>query len=273
MRIPGMLMRIFLLAASFLAGISPAGAEPAAAGREVPSLTEVAFTRTIRDADCIVLYANELLAAESDAEYQRAYGMNSLQVGERLMKSIADFVKRTGAPVDLYRVSWAHFSPEAVNTLTADFSASLGRPLPAMFTASKNGEKPSKVKGPIRLDAETWFVHKMTEDFTPFTKKPNGDYLESGWLITDTKRPFIRMVNERKESQVINGKNETVQVISYQSAPFEGDSLSFERIFLLNGKLIGSIESYGKYGKAGYFDYDNTGKMQYRVRYQLRAGM
>jgi len=258
---------------SLVAVIPPAGAEVAPASKTIPALTESSFARMIKQSDTIVLYANETLTAENDAELQKMYGMNTLQLAEYLVKSIAEFVKRTGAAVDLYRVDWAQFSPASVGVITSEIAEFTPQPYPVMFTAARKGEKPVKVKGPVRPDAETWFVHKMTEDFIPAQRKPNGDYLEPGWNITDTKKPYIHMVNERKGSWEINGKNEPVRIISYRSSSFEGDSLSFERIFLANGKLLGSIEAYGRYGKVGYFDYDDAGKMQYRVKYQLRTGM
>jgi hypothetical protein len=135
-----------------------------------------------------------------------------------------------------------------------------------------NGEVISRIRGPLRPDALPWLVHSILEYYIHSIRTDKGEYLRSGWLLTDTNLPFINVVNERKGKIELNGRTEQVQIINYVSKTYEGSSYTYERIYAHDGRLIGSIESYGPYGRFGYFDYDGTGKFQYRVRYPMGEG-
>jgi hypothetical protein len=112
-----------------------------------------------------------------------------------------------------------------------------------------------------------WFVHEVMGHFIYAVRTDKGDYLRGGWMFTDTNATFISLTDARKESREFNGRTETVQVINFVSRPYEGFACEYERIYSSDGRLLASIENYGKNGKFGYFDYDRTGKMQYRVKY------
>jgi hypothetical protein len=94
-----------------------------------------------------------------------------------------------------------------------------------------------------------------------------GDYLPGGWTFIDTNANFISLIDSRKEDREFNNRTETVRVVKFASRPYDGFACVYERIYSSDGRLLASIENYGKYGKFGYFDYDRTGKMQYRVKF------
>jgi hypothetical protein len=234
------------------------------------TIAENEFERTLRGADCIVLYDNDSLSHD-DEELQRVYGADAHGAAAKELGRLAGLVARTGLPVEVYRISWREFSDDHMQRIRADIASALdGTTPPTVFVLYRNG-KPLKVKLPVRPDAEAAFVHKILEDFLPQVKKEGADYLEAGWLVTDVKKPYIHLVGERKATVPTPAGKQQVQIVTYTSALYQGDSSTFERIFLPNGRLLGSIESCGKYGKAGYFDYDSAGKMQYRVKYRMRA--
>ncbi len=59
-----------------------------------------------------------------------------------------------------------------------------------------------------------------------------------------------------------SGKAESVQVINHMSQPYGGLSCEYENIFARDGRVLGSIENYGKQNRFEYFDYDRTGTFQ-----------
>ena len=112
-----------------------------------------------------------------------------------------------------------------------------------------------------------WFVNEMLAHTIAVIKMDKGEFMRGrGWLITDTKAKYVNLTGMRKERIELNGVSENVQIISYESLPYNGISCSYEGIFSGQGKLIGMNETCGKNPKTGYFDFDRTGKMQYRVR-------
>lgn len=234
--------------------------------KEVPLLTEKTFADVIKKGNCIVMYY------EPDGNAAGMMGMNPLQLGDYWMRSMIKFRDHMGSLVKFYRVNWKGFSPESMKRIRTDLGSGESLPAnPTFAVYSSFNTKPSRVRGPVRPDLYTWFLHDIMDDYMPISKKPKGDYLYAGWMITDTSAQFINVANERKDEIEFAGRSETVQIIKYISRYFDGVSCEFERLYARNSKLLGSIESCGKYGKFGYFDYDNTGKFQYRVKYDVAA--
>ncbi len=51
-----------------------------------------------------------------------------------------------------------------------------------------------------------WFIHEIMDDFMPVVKKDRGDYLYTGWMVTDMQSERINAVNERKEEIGFSGR-------------------------------------------------------------------
>lgn len=255
-----------LLLAIALSAVSVHAADSLLTEKEAPLLREKEFAEAVKKGNCIIMYYMP------DGNSKSIMGMNPLQLGDYWMRAMIAFKESMGSLVRFYRVNWKDFSPEAKKRIRTDLGAGdsiPGNPLFAVYPSYN--AKPSRVRGPVRPDLYTWFLHEIMDDYMPISKKEKGDYLYAGWMITNTSAPFINVANEWKESIEFNGKSETVQIIKYVSQNHDGLSCEFERIYARNGKLLGSLESCGKYGKFGYFDYDNTGKYQYRMKYDGQA--
>ena len=234
--------------------------------KEAPLLRENNFSDLIKKGNCIVMYY------EPDGTSGTVMGMTPLQLGDYWMRGMMKFREQMGSVVKFYRVNWKDFSPAAMERIKSDLGSGASRPASPMFAVyAAYNAKPSRVRAPVRPDLYALFLHDIMDDFMPISRKPNGDYLYAGWMVTDTTLPFINLMSERKDSFEFNGKSVTVQIIKYASHPYENISCEYERIYSWEGKLLGSIENCGKYGKFGYFDYDGTGKFQYRVKYDGQA--
>ena len=234
--------------------------------KEAPLLQEKTFAAVIRKENCIVMYYGP------GGNAPVIMGMDPLQLGDYWVRAMIAFRDKMGSLVKFYRVNWKGFSPDAMKRIRADLGSGdklPGNPTFAVYPSYS--AKPSRVRVPVRPDLYTWFLHDIMDDYMPISKRPNGDYLYAGWMITDTSAQFINVANERKDEIAFAGKTVTVQRIKYASPSYEGVSCEYERLYALDGRLLGSIESCGKYGTFGYFDYDNTGKYQYRVKYDGQA--
>ncbi|MHB8846042.1 MAG: hypothetical protein ACYC7L_14985 [Nitrospirota bacterium] len=254
-----------IMTAVILTVSSPVRAEAAdslLSEKEAVSLTESSFAETIRKGNCIVMYYR------SDDVMKQSEGMTPLQWGDFWMRGMIEFRGRLGSEIQFYKVNWRSFSPGSMSRIRSDLATSANYPdNPTFAVYTRYNSRPSRVRGLGRPDMYPWVIHDLMDDFMPVAKKEKGDYLFTGWLITDTQSERINVVNERKEEITFNGKPESVQVLTYVSRPRGAFACTYERIYTKDGRLIASIEDYGPYGKYGYFDYDRTGRFQYRVRY------
>ena len=262
--------RLVALSSMIMAVVTMTAFSPSYAGaaasllseKEAASLTEDNFAETIKKGNCIVMYYR------SDDAVKQSEGMTPLQWGDFWMRGMIEFRGRLGSEVKFYKVNWRGFSPGSMSRIRSELTTTAQNPDNPMFAVyTRFNSKPSRVRGLGRPDMYPWVIHDIMDDFMPIAKKEKGDYLFTGWLITDTQSERINVVNERKEEITFNGRTESVQVLNYRSQPRGGFACSYERIYAKDGKLIGSIEDYGPYGRYGYFDYDRSGRFQYRVRY------
>lgn len=243
------------------------GAESTLTEKEAPLLMESQFADAVKKGNSIVMYYT------SDDTAKGPWGMTPVQQGDYWMRGMLAFRERLGSAIKFYRVNWKGFSPESISRIKSDLTATANYPdSPAFAVYTKYNTRPSRVRTPGRPDMFAWFIHDAMDDFMPIAKKNKAEYLYTGWLVTDMQSDWIHVVNERKEEIDFNGKSENVHIISFLSKPHEGFSCAYERIHARDGSLIGSIESYGPHGKFGYFDYDRTGKFQYRVTYPAGEG-
>jgi len=228
------------------------------------------FDETVKFGRCIVLFDN----MDSQSKNHRSLsGSTPPQFVGQLMREVVSFRDRIAASIQMYKVQWKDRSTVPVSRARSDADYSTQDPRnPVFVTYDVNGAVVSRIKGTLRPAALPMLVHGIMDYYIHSIRTDKGDFLRSGWLITDTNASFVNLVNERKEDREFNGKTEQVQVISYVAGPYEGTNYNYERIYAKDGRLLGSIESYGPYGKFGYFDYDRTGKFQYRVRYPAGEG-
>ena len=160
------------------------------------------------------------------------------------------------------------FSPESIARILSDTATDRKRPeSPSIVTYVLNRPIAYRFRGIARPDMLPWLVHEVMGHFLYAARTDKGDYLPGGWTFTDTNATFISLIDARKEDREFNGRTETVRVVTFASRTYEGFACEYERIYASDGRLLASIENYGQNGKFGYFDYDRTGKMQYRVKY------
>jgi len=234
----------------------------------VPLILEEDLEGTIKLGHCIILFVHTDQHDMNDWNKKSVYSATPLQFLDQLLREMMAFRERISSPVKIYKANGRQWT--AVPEIGVHSSAGLSPQdpkKPLFVTFDVKGAATSRINGPLRPDALIWLVHSIMEYYTHSIKTDKGEFLRAGWLITDTRLPFINLVNERKGNFKINGRTEQVQIINYESTPQEGASYHFERIYAMDGRLLGSIESYGSLGTFGYFDYDGTGKFQYRVRY------
>lgn len=256
---------VAIMTAMIMIVSSPSGAGAAdslLSEKEAASLSEGNFAETIKKGNCIVMYYR------SDDAVKQLEGMTPLQWGDFWMRGMIEFRDRLGSSIKFYKVNWRSFSPESMSRIRSDLGTTAKYPdSPTFAVYTRYNTKPSRVRGPGRPDMYPRVIHDLMDDFTPIVNKEKAEFLFTGWLITDTQSERINVVRERKEDILFNGKSESVQVLNFRSRSEGGFACSYERIYAKDGKLIGSIEDYGPYGRYGYFDYDRTGRFQYRVRY------
>lgn len=237
-------------------------------GAEVPLIQEKDVDQTVKFGLCILLFFNTDIHDRNDQDMKNLYGTTLLQFTDQLMSEVMAFKERIASSVKVFKVNRKLWPGDSGSrTRFAAGPIPLDPENPVFVTYDVNGAIATRINGPLRPDALTWLVHGILDYYIHSIRTDKGEFLRVGWLITDTKLSFINLVNERKGSIEFNGKTEHVQIINYASTPYEGASYTYERIYTKDGRLLGSIESYGPYGKFGYFDYDRTGKFQYRVRY------
>ena len=191
---------------------------------------------------------------------------------DELVKQLLLFKERIASSVKLARVDGKGYSAETLTRVRNDAALLTKERGPVFATYDFDGAVASRVKGPFRPDALSWLVHEIMGYYIHSIKTEKGEYLRAGWLMTDTNTSFINLVGEKKEDREQGGKVERVQVIDYVSTSREGATYRFQRMFGADGKLLGSLESYGDLGTFGYFDHDRTGKLQYRVKYPAQQG-
>lgn len=242
-------------------------------GSGVPLIEEKEFDQTVKLGLCIVLFVNPDLHENDDKNLKSMYGLTPVQFADQLVRSVKAFKERIASTVKVLKVNWKDWpaDPGSLIRFTAG-PFPFDPQNPVFVTYDVNGAVAERINGPLRPDALTWLVHEIVDYYIHSIKTYKGEYLRVGWLITDTNLPFIYLVDERKGEHTVNGKTEEVQIITHMSAPYDGASYQFQRIYTKDGRLLGSIECYGSYGTFGYFDYDGTGKFQYRVWYPSCAG-
>lgn len=246
---------------------SPA-AESTLTEQEAPSLQQSSFTEIIKQGNCIVMYYNSA-AAPTAAERDNPYGMTPLELGDRFMRRLIALRDAAAAQVKFYKVDWKNFAEASIVKIRSDVVSVMKRPEnPSFALYTRSGDIPHQVRGLPRPDVQAWFISEFMNEFIPAIRSGEDEYLRIGWAFTDTNTKYISLTGMRQESMDLNGRTEKVRIVSSRSREYDGASCEYEQLYLPNGKLVGSIENYGKYGRVGYFDYDGTGKMQYRVRYR-----
>ncbi|MEK6744838.1 MAG: hypothetical protein AABZ15_14575 [Nitrospirota bacterium] len=263
-----------------------------AAEKDLPLLSEQEFLSAAGSGRCIILFQGADLFEQkdggrrdseqkgkrprrSDPKDQRPRD-NAVQVPQpfvnELVKQLLLFKERIASSVRLARVDGKGYSADTLARVRNDAALLPNEPGPVFATYDFNGAVVSRVKGPFRPDALPWLVHEIMGYYIHSIKTEKGEYLRMGWSSTDTNSSFINLVGEKKEDREQGGKVERVQVIDYVSTPREGATYRFQRMFGADGKLLGSLESYGDLGTFGYFDHDRTGRLQYRVAYPAQQG-
>lgn len=262
-------MAIMLVLLAFHA--APAGAaESILTEKEAPTLSENRFTGVIRNEHCIILYYGSAVENKDDEAWSQ-FKETPQQLADRLMKAMSAMADRIQSSCRFYKVNCKGFSSDSIARILSDTATVQKRPeTPSIVTYGMNRPIAYRFRGTARPDMMPWFVHEIMGYFIYAVKTDKGDYLRGGWMFTDTSASFISLTAAGKENREFNGRTETVQVFNFVSRPYEGLACAYERIYSSDGRLLASIENYGKNGKFGYFDYDRTGKMQYRVKYQTK---
>jgi hypothetical protein len=260
-------LSLALLLSLVLCG-STYGAESSLSEKEASLLTESQFADAVKKGNCIVMYYTS-----DERSAGGAGSMTPVQQGDQWMRAMIAFRDRLGAAIRFYRVNWKGFSQESIVRIKSDLATTAAYPASPTFAVyTKYDAKPARVRAAGRPDMYAWFIHDVMDDFMPISKRDKGEFLFTGWLVTDVQSEHINVVNERKEEIVFGGKPENVQIVSFVSLSRDGFGCTYEKIYTRDGRLLGSIEDYGPYGTFGYFDYDRTGKFQYRVTYPAREG-
>ncbi len=256
-----------VLLAAVLAASSAHGVESSLTEEEAPLLSEDRLAGVINKEHCIILYYNSALDLKDEAA-KSEFGATRQELADQLMRSMIALADRVQAPIRFYRVNWKDFRPKTMERIRSDAGTLQQQPeSPAIVTYVLNGPIAHRFSGTARPDMLPWFVHEVMDYFIHAIKTPKGEYLRGGWTYTDTNASFTILTDVQKETREFNGMAETVQVVSHVSRRYEGFACAYEHIYTSDGRLLGSIEDYGKYGKFGYFDFDRAGKLQYRVRY------
>jgi len=239
----------------------------------VPLLQEEDLDETIKRGLCIILFINTDQHTKNDENRKSLFGATPMQCVEQVLKETMAFKERISSTIKIYKVDSRQWKagPDSMVHASAGLSPQDAKE-PTFVTYDVKGAAASRISGPLRPDALTWLIHSIMDYYTHYIKTDKGEFLRQGWLITDNRQPFINVVSERKGSFKFNNRIEQVQIINYVSSLHEGSGYQFERIYAADGRLLGSIESYGSLGTFGYFDYDGTGKFQYRVRYLSAEG-
>lgn len=236
-------------------------------GKEVPSLEEHDFGDAVKRDDCIVMYYNSDFRQDDEAA-KKTYGLTAQRLGDDWMRGLLAFQRQEGLSLKLYKVDWKGFSADSIDTIRSDTGSLYRRPeSPSYVAYIDGGTRKFAIRGPARPDMQAWFVNEMLSHSIAVVKTDKGEFMRGrGWLITDTNAKYINLTGMRRERMELNGVSENVQIITYESSPYNGISCSYEGMFAGQGKLIGMNETCGQNPKTGYFDFDRTGKMQYRVR-------
>lgn len=263
-----MLLRALMLILAAVLAATPAGAAVSTlTEKEAPALSEDRFAGVIKNEHCFVLYYDAAVESTDD-EAGKQFGATPQQLADRLMKSMIAMTDRIQSSGRFYKVNFRGFSSDSLAGILSDTATDQKRPeSPSIVAYVLNRPIAYRFRGTARPDMLPWLVHEIIGHFIHAAKTSKGEYLYDGWTFTDTNANFISLVDSRKESMEFNGRTETVQVVTFASRPYDGFACVYERISSSDGRLLASIENYGKNGKFGYFDYDRTGKMQYRVKY------
>ena len=264
-------MAIMFVLQAFLAAPPAGAADSTLTEKEAPTLSEDRFAGVIRNEHCIILYYDSAVESRDDEAWNQ-FKATPQQLADRLMKAMIAMADRVQASGRFYKVNCKGFSSDSIARILSDTATIQKRPeSPSIVTYVLNRPIAYRFRGTARPDMMPWFVHEIMGYFIYAVKTDKGDYLRGGWTFTDTSASFISLTDARKESREFNGRTEPVQVFNFASRPYEGFACEYERIYSSDGRLLASIENYGKNGKFGYFDYDRTGKMQYRVRYNTKG--
>jgi len=240
--------------------------------KEAPTLSEERFANVIRNEHCIILYYDPADETRDD-EASKQFSATPQQLADRLMQAMIAMADRIQSSGRFYKVKYKGFSPDSIARILSDTATVQKRPeSPSIVTYVLNRPIAYRFRGIARPDMLPWFVHEVMGRFIYPAKTEKGEYLPGGWTFTDTKATFISLTGSRKENRELNGRTEAVTVFTFVSRPYEGFACEYERTYSSDGRLLASIENYGKYGTFGYFDHDRTGKMQYRVKYKGGMG-
>ena len=225
-------------------------AVPASSDTEFLFLQEKDLAETVKRGYCIILFEVLEQTGKAGAGKKTVLEASTQPFIKEVMRSVSAFRERIASSVKLYQVR--------VKDLPGGT---------AFVTYNFDGAEVTHIAGPFRPDALPWLVHEILGYYIQAIPTEQGEYLRAGWLVIDTNASYINVISERKEEHAVGGKMESVQIITYHSTPGGAASFEVERTYGRDGRLLGSIELYGPYGKFGYFDYDRTGKFQYRIKY------
>ncbi len=239
--------------------------------REAKTLIEGNLPDALRVGNCIIMYYNSE-SPSTPAEQDNPYGSSPIELGDRLMRSLIAMRDETGASLSFYKVNWKNFSETAITKIRSDVSSVMKRPESPSFAAyAQAGAILFTVRGMPRPDVHAFFIGELMTEFIPSMRTDKGEYLRTGWPVMNTNKQYISLADMRQAEVDLSGMTEKVRIVTSRSREYDKNSCEFEELYLTNGKRVGSIENYGKYGKIGYFDYDGTGKLQYRVKYKREA--
>lgn len=262
-------MRSFVAAMLLLCAPALGSAEESSlTEQEVPSLSENNLFEQVKKEDCIVMfYSSE--RSEYDAEAKKTYAMSGQRLGDEWMRSLLAFQRQEALTLRLYKVNWRGMSPETIGRIRTDTGSLYKLPeSPSFVSYIDRATAVFAVRGPARPDRQSWFVNEMLAHTIATIRTAKGEFMRGpGWRFTDTKARFINLVGMRKGTRTLNGSDQEVQILDYESTLFNGQSCAYESLYSRSGAMLGIIESCGKDGGIGYFDHDRTGKMQYRVKY------
>ncbi len=260
-----------MAALAFLLTLPPASSaeESSLSEQDVPSLADAAIARTIRKADCIVMYYTSE-RSDNDAEARKVYGSSGQRLADDWMRALLAFQRQEALNVTLYKVNWRGMSRDTIDRIRIDSGSLYPVPESPVFVSYIDGGTGRfSIPGPARPDRLTWFVNEMLSHTIATVRTAKGELMRGpGWLFPDTRAKYIGLVGMRKGALPVGGNDQELQIVDYESLFFAGERCSYESFYSRAGTLVGIIESCGKTPRTGYFDLDRTGRMQYRVLFR-----
>lgn len=251
-----------------LPAASPAE-ESSLSEQDIPSLSEADLSAAVRKNDCIVMYYTSA-ESDNDAEAQRVFGSSGQRLADGWMRALLAFQRQEALNIKLYKVNWQGMTQDTIGRIRREAGSLYRKPESPTFVSYINGGTGIyAIPGPARPDRMSWFVNEMLAHTIAPVRTARGEYMRGpGWMYTDTKAKYIGLVDMRKGALPVGGSDQEVQILSYESALFNGNRCSYESFYSRSGTMLGIIEACGKEDRTGYFDLDAAGKMQYRVRFR-----